>query len=79
MCLPPVELLSDENLKFATALRLPIFEWHCKILIRPLALAIENARIIKVGTCIPAQQKCKRGRRVAGSRNIVTPSTNPLI
>lgn len=44
----PYELLSDEHLELATALRLPTLEWQNKTLIRRLALAIEDARILKV-------------------------------
>jgi peroxiredoxin len=42
------ELLSDENLTFAKALRLPIFEWQGKTLVKRLALAVEDAKIIHV-------------------------------
>jgi peroxiredoxin len=44
----PYELLSDENLTFAKALKLPTFEWQDKALIKRLALAIEDAEIIHV-------------------------------
>ncbi|KAJ4292551.1 hypothetical protein N0V90_009214 [Kalmusia sp. IMI 367209] len=44
----PYELLSDEKLEFAKALRLPTFDWQGKSLIKRLALAIEDGRIVKV-------------------------------
>jgi peroxiredoxin len=44
----PYELLSDENLAFAKALKLPTFKWQDKTLIKRLALAIEGAKIIHV-------------------------------
>lgn len=44
----PYELLSDENLTFAKALKLPTFEWQGKTLIKRLALAVEDAKIIHV-------------------------------
>jgi peroxiredoxin len=44
----PYELLSDEKLTFAKALKLPTFEWHGKTLTKRLALAIEDAKIIHV-------------------------------
>jgi peroxiredoxin len=42
------ELLSDERLVFVKALRLPTFEWDGKTLIKRLAIAIEDAKIIHV-------------------------------
>lgn len=44
----PYELLSDEKLEFAKALKLPTFEWKDKTLIKRLALAIDNETIVKV-------------------------------
>jgi peroxiredoxin len=44
----PYELLSDEKLAFVKALGLPTFEWHDKTLIKRLAIAIEDAKIIHV-------------------------------
>lgn len=44
----PYELLSDENLAFAKALKLPTFEWKDKTLIKRLALAVDNGTIAKV-------------------------------
>ncbi|KAH7086274.1 Redoxin [Paraphoma chrysanthemicola] len=42
------ELLSDVDLTFAKALSLPTFEWQEKTLVKRLALAIEDAKIIHV-------------------------------
>jgi len=49
----PYELLSDEHLELTKALRLPTFEWHGEVkvqttLIKRLALAMEDAKIIHV-------------------------------
>jgi peroxiredoxin len=44
----PYELLSDAELVFAKALKLPTFEWQGRKLIKRLALAIEDAKIIHV-------------------------------
>ena len=44
----PYELLSDEHLEFQKALNLPTFDWQDKTLIRRLALAVKDARIVKV-------------------------------
>lgn len=44
----PYELLSDADLEFATALKLPTFEWQDKTLIKRLALAVEDGHIVKV-------------------------------
>ena len=44
----PYDLLSDERLKFVEALKLPTFEWDHRRLVKRLALAIEDAHIIKV-------------------------------
>lgn len=44
----PYDLLSDEDGGFARGLGLPLFEWRGGMLIRRLALAIEDARIVKV-------------------------------
>lgn len=43
----PYDLLSDERLKFVEALKLPTFEWDHRRLVKRLALAIEDAHIIK--------------------------------
>jgi peroxiredoxin len=44
----PYDLLSDGDLQFANALRLPTFMWENKTLIKRCALAIEDAVIVKV-------------------------------
>jgi peroxiredoxin len=44
----PYELLSDESLKFAEALKLPTFEWQDRTLIKRLALAVKDTKIIHV-------------------------------
>jgi peroxiredoxin len=44
----PYDLLSDIELAFAEALKLPTFEWQGKHLIKRLALAVEDAKIIHV-------------------------------
>ena len=44
----PYDLLSDEDLTFAKALELPTFEWQGNKLIKRLALAVEEAKIIHV-------------------------------
>lgn len=44
----PYELLSDEDLEFATSLKLPTFEWKGNTLIKRMALAIRDGRITKV-------------------------------
>jgi peroxiredoxin len=44
----PYELLSDEKLEFANALKLPTFEWQGTKLVKRLALAIEDGVIAKV-------------------------------
>ena len=42
------ELLSDENLAFADAMRIPTFEWKGKRLTKRLTLAIEDGEVVKV-------------------------------
>lgn len=44
----PFELLSDEELRFAGALNLPIFEVEGMVLVRRLALVVDEGRIEKV-------------------------------
>jgi peroxiredoxin len=44
----PYELLSDRALVFAKALKLPTFDWQGRKLIKRLALAIQDAKIIHV-------------------------------
>ncbi|KAF2128211.1 thioredoxin-like protein [Dothidotthia symphoricarpi CBS 119687] len=44
----PYELLSDEKLEFAKALKLPTFEWKGKVLIKRLALAVKDGIVVKV-------------------------------
>jgi peroxiredoxin len=44
----PFSLLSDVDLRFADALRLPTFEVESMILIKRLTLVIENGSIVKV-------------------------------
>lgn len=41
------DLLSDEKLQFAEALKLPLFEWKGQPLIKRLTLAISKGKIIK--------------------------------
>lgn len=43
----PYDLLSDEKLEFVKALQLPTIEWEYHRLVKRLALAIEDAQIIK--------------------------------
>ncbi|KAJ4336558.1 hypothetical protein N0V95_008584 [Ascochyta clinopodiicola] len=44
----PYDLLSDADLKFTKALKLPTFEWQGKELIKRLALAVEDGQITKI-------------------------------
>lgn len=44
----PYHLLSDEKLDFANALKLPLFEWKGRQLIKRLALVIEGGIIVRV-------------------------------
>ena len=44
----PYDLLSDEKLGFVNALKLPTFEWQGSKLVKRLAIAIRDGRIIKV-------------------------------
>jgi peroxiredoxin len=44
----PYELLSDEHLKLAKALKLPTFEWKEKTLVKRLALAVQDGMITHV-------------------------------
>ncbi len=44
----PYELLSDEKLELVSQLRLPTFEWHRMNLIKRMALAVEEGKIVKV-------------------------------
>jgi peroxiredoxin len=44
----PYELLSDEYLQFAKALKLPTFDWHDKTLVKRCALAIKDGIIVNV-------------------------------
>ncbi|KAH8728326.1 thioredoxin-like protein [Phaeosphaeriaceae sp. PMI808] len=44
----PYELLSDEQMTLVNALNLPTFKWRNETLIKRLALAIEDAKIIHV-------------------------------
>ena len=44
----PYELLSDENLEFVNALKLPTFCWQDKILVKRCALAIQDGTIVNV-------------------------------
>lgn len=43
----PYDLLSDEELKFAEGLKLPLFEYQGSKLIKRLSVAIEDGKIIK--------------------------------
>jgi len=44
----PDELLSDEKLESATALKLPTFGWQYQTLVKRCALAIKDGTIINV-------------------------------
>jgi peroxiredoxin len=44
----PYEPLSDGDLRLAKALKLPTFQWQDRTLIRRLALAVEDTKIIHV-------------------------------
>jgi peroxiredoxin len=44
----PYELLSDENLEFVKALKLPTFEFEGDTLIKRMSLAIEDGKIVWV-------------------------------
>lgn len=44
----PYELLSDADLEFTKALKLPTFDWQGNKLIKRLALAVEDSQITKV-------------------------------
>lgn len=44
----PYDILSDEHLKFVTALKLPTIEWKGKKLVRRITLAIESGKVVKV-------------------------------
>jgi peroxiredoxin len=44
----PYELLSDEHLQFAKALKLPTFDWQDKTLVKRCALAIKDGIIVNV-------------------------------
>ncbi|KAF5378537.1 hypothetical protein D9615_007192 [Tricholomella constricta] len=43
----PYDLLSDEELKWAEALKLPTFEWEGRRLVKRLAIAVEDGKIVK--------------------------------
>ncbi|KAK7451526.1 hypothetical protein CaCOL14_009485 [Colletotrichum acutatum] len=43
----PYDLLSDANLRFATAARLPTFEWKQRKLIKRVTLAIKSGKVVK--------------------------------
>ncbi|KAF4784317.1 peroxiredoxin DOT5 [Colletotrichum scovillei] len=43
----PYDLLSDADLKFATAARLPTFEWKQRTLIKRVTLAIKSGKVVK--------------------------------
>ncbi|RDB18141.1 Peroxiredoxin DOT5 [Hypsizygus marmoreus] len=43
----PYDLLSDEKLEWVQALKLPTFEWEGRKLVKRLAIAIEDGKIIK--------------------------------
>ncbi|KXH33653.1 AhpC/TSA family protein [Colletotrichum simmondsii] len=43
----PYDLLSDADLKFATAARLPTFEWKQRKLMKRVTLAVEGGKIIR--------------------------------
>jgi peroxiredoxin len=42
------ELLSDEKLQLVEALKLPTMEWEGKTLIKRLAMAVEDGKVVKV-------------------------------
>lgn len=44
----PYEILSDEKLELATAMKLPTFDWEGKKLVKRLTLAVEDGKVIKV-------------------------------
>lgn len=44
----PYQLLSDEKLEFAQALRLPLFEWEGRKLIKRMSMAVVDGRIVRV-------------------------------
>ncbi|TKA58184.1 hypothetical protein B0A55_11511 [Friedmanniomyces simplex] len=44
----PYELLSDEKLELVAALRLPTHEWRGKTLIKRMAMAVQEGRVVKV-------------------------------
>jgi peroxiredoxin len=44
----PYELLSDERLEFAKALKLPTFGWKGQTLVKGCALAVQDGTIIRV-------------------------------
>lgn len=44
----PYQLLSDEKLELAKALELPTFEWKGEQLIKRMAMAIEDGKIVRV-------------------------------
>lgn len=44
----PYQLLSDEKLELAKALKLPTFDWKGTTLIKRLSMVIEDGKIIKV-------------------------------
>jgi peroxiredoxin len=43
----PYELLSDKDLAFAHTLKLPTFEWEGKALVKRLAMAVKDGKIVK--------------------------------
>ena len=44
----PYELLSDKDLVFVHSLKLPIFEWEAEKLVKRLAMAVKDGKIMKV-------------------------------
>ena len=43
----PYQLLSDEKLEFAKALKLPLFEWKDKKLVKRISMVNEDGEIIQ--------------------------------
>ena len=43
----PYDLLSDKDLVFVDALKLPTFEWEGRKLVKRLAMAVKDGKIVK--------------------------------
>ena len=44
----PYQLLSDEHLEFANALKMPTFEWEGKRVLKRVTLAVVDGKIVRV-------------------------------